>query len=322
MVILLLPLEFKYPLVVCSTMSKQSRFSKLINDANNISKDILGFRVSFYDEALFKKFVNRDVGSLCQTFDEICITGYFSDGIAKIITKSLKGLSTRVRIITQEHNLSRKNDKRNLASLRKIQDAGVKIRVNHRTHFRMFLCKSKTKGLLVLGSFDFNKEGMNEERRDAGIYTTHPDLVESAFEYFNNVWNDEHDSKPLDEAYPDPKEKKKEKTELMKDEPSITIPNDLEIMIDETQSKLFQAVKGHEKDEYIISGSGIPAGYDVEIYFEKADSAHYLATFKSKADGTWSGAIKIPYDTKTGIHLLWMKEKSTDLERSVQIDVK
>ena len=183
-------------------MADQPKYSKLVSDANKISTNLLGFRVDFFDEAKFKKFANTEMGSLCQTFEEICISGYFSEGFAKKIIPNLKSLNTKVRIITTEHS-KRPNDLKNLASLRKIQDAGAEIRVNIRTHFRMFLCRSATQGLLVLGSFDFNKEGMNEERRDVGIRTCHPDLVESVYDYFNSVWNDVRDCVPLDEMYPD-----------------------------------------------------------------------------------------------------------------------
>ena len=138
-------------------MASQPKFRKLVNDANDIGKKLLGFRVDFFDERNFKKFANEEMGSLCQSFEEICISGYFSDGIARQLVTALRGLNTKVRIITAEHGNSR-NDKKNLASLRKIQDVGAEVRVNIRTHFRMFLCKGNTQGLLILGSFDFNKE--------------------------------------------------------------------------------------------------------------------------------------------------------------------
>ena len=127
-------------------MFKQPRFNQLSNNLEEIQKNILDFRVQFFDETRFKQFANEDMCQLFQSFDEVCITGYFSDGFAKNIVKNLKGLRTRVRIITQEHNINRPNDRKNLASLRKIQDAEVEIRVNHRTHFRMFLCKGEKQG--------------------------------------------------------------------------------------------------------------------------------------------------------------------------------
>lgn len=45
-------------------------------------------------------------------------------------------------------------------------------------------------GLLILGSFDFNTECIGKERHDAGVKTSHPDLVKSAIDFFNQVWTD------------------------------------------------------------------------------------------------------------------------------------
>ncbi len=260
-------------------MSRQPRFSQLYNDLGEIQKNILGFRVEFFDETRFKKFVNEDMGQLFQSFDEVCITGYFSDGFAKNIIKNLKGLSTRVRIITQEHNLKRPNDRKNLASLRKIQDAEVEIRINHRTHFRMFLCKGEKQGLLVLGSFDFNKEGMNEERRDAGIYTTHPDLVESAYEYFNIIWDDEHDSTPLDEKYPDSKNRKRKTSRRpFRDEPPVTLPEEMANEIKSTSKRIFRASK-KQKKEFFVAGTGLTSGTEVEVYLDQIVKQNPLHIF-------------------------------------------
>lgn len=43
-------------------------------------------------------------------------------------------------------------------------------------------------GYLILGSFDFNREGIGDLRKDAGIITENPELVEAALSYFNDVW--------------------------------------------------------------------------------------------------------------------------------------
>jgi hypothetical protein len=53
-----------------------------------------------------------------------------------------------------------------------------------------------------MGSFDFNTEGMSKERYDAGIKTQNPDLVLSAVELFEQIW-DEPESLPLNEKYPE-----------------------------------------------------------------------------------------------------------------------
>lgn len=90
--------------------------------------------------------------------------------------------------------------------LKKIAEVGAKIKVNHRLYARLLvayhsfdLVKEWT-GLLVIGSFDFNSECIGRERYDAGIKTTHPDLIRSAVELFEQIWNDP-ESLPLLERY-------------------------------------------------------------------------------------------------------------------------
>jgi len=181
----------------------QTKFNKLKTQLDHIQNELLGFNVEFYDEARFKSYINEHLDSLIISFQSVNITGYFSEGFAKIVLKCPEQ-ANKIRLITQRLNPKRSsNDRKNLESLRRLQDVGAEIRVNQRVHCRMLLCREREhKGLLILGSFDFNKEGMNEERRDAGIYTTHPDLIESAFTYFNKMWDDKYDTKPLNELYP------------------------------------------------------------------------------------------------------------------------
>lgn len=180
----------------------QTKFNELRAQLDHIKKDLLGFNVEFYDEARFKSYINDHFDSLLGSYQSVNITGYVSEGFAKIVLKNPMK-ANKIRLITQRLNLKMANDRKNLESLRRLYDAGAEIRVNQRVHCRMLLCRNREhKGLLILGSFDFNKEGMNEERRDAGIYTTHPDLIESAFTYFNKMWEDKYDTKPFNELYP------------------------------------------------------------------------------------------------------------------------
>jgi hypothetical protein len=55
--------------------------------------------------------------------------------------------------------------------------------------------------LLIIGSFDFNTECIGKERLDAGIKTNHPDLVKSALQFFDGIWNTT-ESISLNEKYP------------------------------------------------------------------------------------------------------------------------
>lgn len=190
----------------------QPEFFKLKNDVDKIATSLLRFNVEFYDEAKFKYFVDNHMVNLFHSYDEICISGHFSEGLAELICSKLEGVrkNLTLRILTSSTGTS------SIEALRKIQDAGAKIRYNRRTHFRMFVGKSESQGYLILGSFDFNKEGMTMDRRNAGISTTHPDLVQSAYKYFMKVWQEERDSIPLDEKFPD------ERKRISYDETGVT----------------------------------------------------------------------------------------------------
>ena len=87
-----------------------------------------------------------------------------------------------------------------------MQDEGIDIKIHKRLHARFLISYNDSPGgrhgTLLLGSFDFNKEGILGERRDVGILTENPDLVDSAIEYFNRIYNEEYESSSLDEEYP------------------------------------------------------------------------------------------------------------------------
>ena len=158
-----------------------------------LQSDLAHFKVEFLDRHSFKDFVDyisRDI----QGYPEVCITGYFSEIIRDSLENMMK-LGQNVRLICQEFppKLS-KRDRKNLEVLKKLVDAGAKIRINHRTHARFFIAYNpklaELRGLLVIGSFDFNSECYSKERYDAGIKTRHPDLVKSTVKLFEQIWNE------------------------------------------------------------------------------------------------------------------------------------
>ena len=159
----------------------------------NLQSDLARFQVDFLDRHSFKDFVDytsRDI----QGYSEVCITGYFSEIIRDSLENMIR-LGQNVRLIRQEFpaKLS-KNDRKELEVLEKLVNAGVKIKINHRTHARLFIAHNpklgEGRGLVVIGSFDFNSDCYGKERYDAGIKTRHPDLVKSSVELFDQIWNE------------------------------------------------------------------------------------------------------------------------------------
>jgi len=174
----------------------------------NLQSDFALFKAEFFDRNKFKRFANNlfdKVGSN----NEICITGYFSEAIRKQLETLIKIPKAHVRLICPHFLIKSPRDKKNLQALKKLNKAGAEIRVNDRLHARFLvsyisglLDKDEPiwRGALLIGSFDFNTECMGLERYDAGIKTSHPDLIESAVKLFEEIWNE---SSPLLEKYED-----------------------------------------------------------------------------------------------------------------------
>ncbi len=113
----------------------------------------------------------------------------------------------KIRLICPHLNVKYARDRKNLQALRKLAKAGAKIKINDRLHARFLVAynppimheqNSHYHGLLLIGSFDFNTECIGRERYDAGIKTRNPDLVKSAVELFEQIWN-EPESIPLED---------------------------------------------------------------------------------------------------------------------------
>lgn len=174
-------------------------------------QDYLGlFQVEFLDRNGFKQFADN-LSNNVENYLEVCITGYFSETIREALEKIIrKSPPHHVRLICPEFPLQSKSDRRNLQALKRLALAGAEIRVNSRLHARFLVAyqpsvlkmKQKWRGLLVIGSFDFNTECIGRERYDAGVKTIHPDLVQSAVQLFEQIWK-EPESVSLDKKYPE-----------------------------------------------------------------------------------------------------------------------
>ena len=157
------------------------RFEEKICD---LQSDWNVFKVDFVDTATFCEFANHlleKVGG----YSEVCITGYFSETVRDELQRIAAGKT--VRLISPELQESSPRDKKNKQALKKLSDSGVQVRINSRLHARFLIAHTPgftgTVGLLLIGSFDFNTECIGKERYDAGIITTHPDLVKAAISY-------------------------------------------------------------------------------------------------------------------------------------------
>jgi len=171
--------------------------------------DVDIFHVEFLDRDGFKRFADN-LRHNVESWTKICITGYFSETIRKSLESIIEAPAYNIKLICPYLNTKKPRDRKNLQALGKLAKAGAEIKVNDRLHARLLVAYDVThdeakkypylnyRGLLIVGSFDFNTECIGLERYDAGIKTRHPDLVRSAVELFEQIWN-EAESIPLEE---------------------------------------------------------------------------------------------------------------------------
>jgi len=175
-------------------------YEKFREQVVNLQSYLNKFKVEFLDREDFKKFADN-LWSNISNWTEVCITGYFSETVREDLTKFIKFQEHKLRLICQELDPQNRRDKKNLEVLKKLCNVGAEIKLNNRLHARFLVAHNPTSkgyGLLILGSFDFNTECMGKERYDAGIKTTHPDLIQSALSLFEQIWN-EPESLPLED---------------------------------------------------------------------------------------------------------------------------
>jgi hypothetical protein len=164
-------------------------WKKLKDKIVHLQGELAPFEVNFIDRDSFRSFCDN-LCSEAATFSRIYITGYFSETIRETLERLVK-MHKDVRLICPEFTTQSQRDRRNLNALRKLAEAGAEIKLNGRLHARFLVGGHPSiGGLLVIGSFDFNTECIGKERYDAGIKTSHPDLVKSAFELFEQIWNE------------------------------------------------------------------------------------------------------------------------------------
>lgn len=172
---------------------------------DSLRSDANLFKAEFLDRDRFKKFADN-LRANVEGWHRLCITGYFSETIRKSLESIIKGSPQYdVKLICPNLDVKKVRDRKNLEALRKLASAGAQIKVNDRLHARFLVAYNPVQkhefikywGLLLIGSFDFNTECIGRERYDAGIKLRHPDLIESAVQLFDQIWN-EPESIPLE----------------------------------------------------------------------------------------------------------------------------
>ena len=190
-------------------MKLGKEWEKLITEIIDLQRVLGLFKVDFIDSNYFKDFCDNKLPHDLSNFENYCITGYFSETIRetleRIVRRRKNDKHGKVRLICPEFPLNTKRDRRNFEVLEKLVEEGAEVKINNRLHARMFVGYNPSRewapehGKLILGSFDFNTECIGKERYDAGIITSHPDLVKSAIDFFERIWK-KSGSKNLNEV--------------------------------------------------------------------------------------------------------------------------
>jgi hypothetical protein len=119
------------------------------------------------------------------------LMGHFDNAFTEIVGESypLHSSICEVRILSHRFNKGDRDDP-NRRALETLADMGAIVKVNVDVHARMFIGYHEHHNIseLLLGSFDFNRDGLSRHKVNAGIITKNPDLVKDAVTLFEKIW--------------------------------------------------------------------------------------------------------------------------------------
>lgn len=196
------------------------KIHEINGELDKIKGLIHNLEVQFVDESIFRGFINSILTPPQHgymyfpgfwSWKNTLISGYFDESIFEPINTIAERVQTlensNIKLLTHELNLNKSRDKKNFDTLKKLNENKIiECRINVRNHSRFLLqyneLKSMHKGYLIIGTFDFNKEGVGGTRRDSGIFTRNSEILKQTKEYFFKCWENTHDSHPINEYPP------------------------------------------------------------------------------------------------------------------------
>ena len=164
-----------------------STYNEAFQNAQDALRRLTRFRVLWYPYESFKKFIEQ-METHFTTYKEVWLTGHFS----KSFVRRIRGLPSRYpncdfRVLS----IDPKSNKINLEALKEIKEEGGKVKIHRTLHARMFIgCNEDTDSMcLIIGSYDYNREGISGENVNIGLYTSNPELIKQAKAFFLVQWN-------------------------------------------------------------------------------------------------------------------------------------
>jgi len=167
-----------------------STYNEAFQNAQDGLKRLSRFRARWYPYESFRKFIEQ-METHFKTYKEIWLTGHFSNSFARRIEglpSKLPGCDFRVLSIDT-------TNKKNLEALKIIKKEGGKVKIHKTLHARMFIgCNEDTDTMcLIIGTYDYNREGISGENVNAGLYTSNPEIIKRAKDFFLAQWNSAQD---------------------------------------------------------------------------------------------------------------------------------
>jgi len=163
-------------------------------ELSNVSDHILSlhrYNVRFLKAPSFIKYFER-IPDLRGKFQKLMLMGHFDNAFTEIVGEYYPLYSNRVEMRVVSHRFNKGDeDDPNRRALETLADMGALVKVNVDVHARMFIGYHEHQNIseLLLGSFDFNRDGLSRHKNNAGIITSNPDLLKEAVAFFEKIWS-------------------------------------------------------------------------------------------------------------------------------------
>ena len=165
----------------------QSSFTEEIAKIVEVSQRLSTFQAHWMTFEDFEHHVDR-MKNYFAMYKEIWITGHFSYNFAR----KLHGLCKKypncdIRILS----INPKGNQNNLRALKKLKEDGAKVKIHPALHARIFIGYNEETSLwqTIIGSYDYNREGISGENINASISSKDINVVQQARGFFSNLWN-------------------------------------------------------------------------------------------------------------------------------------
>lgn len=160
-------------------------FTEEISKLVAVSQRLSTFQASWVTREDFDDHI-KSMKNYFSTYKEIWITGHFSNSFAmkiKGLCKKYPGCDLRILSIYT-------TNKKNLDALNKIKADGAKVKIHSTLHSRIFIGYNEETSTwkTIIGSYDYNREGISGENINAGISSQDIEVIQKARDFFKEQW--------------------------------------------------------------------------------------------------------------------------------------